>query len=70
MTTRHTAPAQDHQLVPLQDAAAHLHVSVKTIRRRIADGTLAGYRVGRAVRVYLDELDRALLVSIPTARDK
>lgn len=60
-----TPPAH---LVPLAEAAAHFHVSVKTLRRRIADGTITGYRIGRLVRVDLDELSQRLVVAIPTAR--
>ncbi len=48
-------------------SAAHLHdVSVKTIRRRIADGTLPGYRVGGQLRVRESDLDR-LAVRVPAA---
>jgi excisionase family DNA binding protein len=49
------------------DAAARLHVSVKTIRRRIAEGTLTAYRVGpKLIRLDPAEVD-ALLRPIPTA---
>ncbi len=49
------------RLASLPDAAEYACVSTKTVRRRIADGTLIGYRFGpRAIRVDLDELDRAL----------
>ncbi len=42
----------------LARAAAYLGVSVKTLRRRIADGTLRAYRVGpRAIRVTLEDLE-------------
>lgn len=34
-----------------QEAADLLRVSVKTIDRRLADGTLKGRKVGRSVRV-------------------
>jgi len=61
-------PAHPTRLVPLADAAAHFHVSVKTLRRRIADGTIEGYRVGRLIRVDLDELTQSLVVAIPSAR--
>jgi excisionase family DNA binding protein len=55
------------RLVPLEQAGEYAACSVKTIRRRIADGTLTGYRFGpRALRVDLDELDAALR-PIPTA---
>lgn len=54
--------------VPLIEAASHFGLSVKTLRRRIADGTLVGYRVGpREIRVNLAEVETALLRPIPTA---
>lgn len=63
-----TAPTSSTRLVSLADAAAHFHVSVKTLRRRIADGTITGYRVGRLIRVDLDELTQRLVVEIPSGR--
>ncbi|WP_250646050.1 DNA-binding protein [Microbacterium tenebrionis] len=42
-------------------------VSVKTIRRRISDGTVREYRVGRLIRADPDELRRSLVSKIPTA---
>ncbi|GAA1862353.1 excisionase family DNA-binding protein [Myceligenerans crystallogenes] len=54
------------RLVALDVAAEALSVSVKTLRRRIADGSVRGYRVGRLVRVDLDEVRDALVVEIPT----
>ena len=48
-------------------AAEHAGLSPKTIRRYIAAGRLAAYRVGpRLIRVDLAEVD-ALLRPIPTA---
>lgn len=61
-------PNSTSSLVSLADAAEHFHVSVKTLRRRISDGTITGYRVGRLIRVDLDELTEHLVVEIPTAR--
>ncbi|WP_448072468.1 excisionase family DNA-binding protein [Georgenia yuyongxinii] len=55
-------------MVPLSDAAARLHVFTKTLRRRIADGTITGYRIGRLVRVDLEEVAERLLAAIPTVR--
>jgi excisionase family DNA binding protein len=63
-----TVPTSATRLVPLSDAAEQYHVSVKTLRRRIADGTITGYRVGRLIRVDLDELAQRLVVTIPSAR--
>jgi excisionase family DNA binding protein len=68
MTHSEAAPTSPVRLVPLADAAGHLHVSVKTLRRRIADGTITGYRVGRLIRVDLDELTQSLVVEIPSVR--
>ena len=53
--------------VPIQVAAHAAFVSVKTIRRMVARGDIAGYRLnGRNVYVDSDEL-RAQLRRIPTA---
>jgi excisionase family DNA binding protein len=41
---------------------------VKTIRRRIADGSVRAYRVGRLIRVNLDELRAALLIVVDHRR--
>ncbi|UNX53351.1 helix-turn-helix domain-containing protein [Georgenia sp. TF02-10] len=49
-------------------AAEHIGVHPKTLRRRIADGTLTGYRIGRMVRVDLDEVARCLITTITTTR--
>jgi len=55
------------RLVSIADAADYVAISTKSIRRRIACGDLAAYRVGpRLVRVDVAELD-AMLRPIPTA---
>ena len=55
------------RLAPIPTAAEYACCSAKTIRRRIADGSLTGYRMGpRLIRVDLDELDQ-LMQPIPTA---
>jgi len=61
-------PPVGAHLASLQDAAAEMAVSVKTLRRRISDGTLHAYRIGRLIRVDVDEMRRDLLITIPTAR--
>jgi excisionase family DNA binding protein len=44
--------------VSLPEAAKSLSVSVKTVRRLIADGVIAGYRVGpKSLRVKADDLE-------------
>jgi len=67
-TTRKSPPVA-RRLRSIADAAEFAGVNPRTIRRRIADGTLIGYRMGpRLIRVDLNELD-ALLRPIPTAGD-
>jgi excisionase family DNA binding protein len=47
-----------HRLLTLQDTAATLGCSLKTIRRRIADRQIAVIRNGRLVRVHPEDLER------------
>jgi excisionase family DNA binding protein len=50
----------------LKDAATQYGVSERTIRRRIAEGKLAAYRVGpRSIRVTAEDV-AALAQPIPT----
>jgi len=52
----------------LDEAAEIMSLSVKTIRRRISDGTIPAYQCGRRpIRIRLDELEAALR-RIPSAR--
>lgn len=49
------------RLVRLSKAAEYTDETVKTIRRRISDGTLTGFRFGpRHILVDLNEIDAAL----------
>jgi excisionase family DNA binding protein len=41
----------------LTDAATYADLSVKTVRRRIADGTLPAYRTGRLIKIRREDLD-------------
>ncbi len=62
---RSTQTRPSRRLAPLPAAAAYARCHPRTIRRRIADGTLTGYRMGpRLIRVDLNELD-AILSPIP-----
>lgn len=55
------------QLVSIGDAANHVGVNPRTIRRWISEGRLPAYRTGpRLVRIKLDDLDN-LGERIPTA---
>ena len=61
------ARSQPRQLETLAEAARRHGVCTKTIRRRIAEGTIVGYRSGpRLIRVDPAEVDAALLKPIPT----
>lgn len=52
----------------IDEAAEHLDVHPRTIRRMIAEGRLTGYRLGpRIIRVDLNEVDE-LLRPIPSAK--
>ncbi|WP_315278952.1 helix-turn-helix domain-containing protein [Kocuria carniphila] len=66
---RHTrSDLSNQQLMSLAETAEMLDVSVKTLRRRIADGTIHGYRVGRLIRVDLNEVRERLLIEMPSAK--
>lgn len=55
------------RLASISEAAEYAACNPRTIRRRIADGSLSGYRMGaRLIRVDLNELD-AFLRRIPAA---
>lgn len=55
--------------VPLSVAGERLSLHERTIRRAITAGELPGYKIGKALRVRLDELDAwALSKAMPNAR--
>ncbi len=62
------ANKQTHKhFVSIAEAAEAVGVHPRTIRRRISDGSLIGYRTGpRLIRVDRNDVD-ALLRPIPTA---
>jgi excisionase family DNA binding protein len=62
MRPRQTPPRpRPEALVSVTDAAHRFGVSEKTIRRRIADGTLTAYRFPpRLIRVDLAEAEKLL----------
>lgn len=58
--------ATSRRLATIEQTANYAVCCTKTIRRRIADGTLTGYRAGpRMIRVDLNEVDQWLR-PIPT----
>lgn len=68
MTAQTRPEAPRGSLVSLAVAAREFGVSIKTVRRRISDGTVHGYLVGRLIRVDLEELRERMLVEIPTRK--
>lgn len=61
-----SASTLQRRLVSINQAADYADVSTKTIRRRIADGTIPAERLGpRLIRVRLDAVDAAFR-RIPT----
>lgn len=62
-----STPKEPHRFGSIKSAAHMGKVSTKTIRRRIDDGSLTGYRFGpRIIRVDLDEVE-SLFKRMPTA---
>jgi len=52
----------------LEEAAAVMSLSTKTIRRRISDGTIPAYQCGRRnIRIRLNDLEAAFR-KLPSAR--
>ena len=68
MTSQSRLGRSGLSLVSLAVAAEQYGVSTKTLRRRISDGTVHGYRVGRLIRVDLEDLSEHLVEEIPTLR--
>lgn len=54
-------------LLSIPDAAEYSGASQKTIRRRIADGTIPAVRIGRLIRIRPEDLEAALR-PIPSAK--
>ena len=61
-TTRRPIPPET---VGVRVAAQYLDVCPDTIRKRIAEGDLPAHRVGRLIRIYVDDLE-SLRRPIPT----
>ena len=68
MTVRTRPESPEQGLISLTKAAEMFGVSTKTIRRRIADGTVRGYRIGRLIRVDIEEIRDALVVEMPNMK--
>ena len=70
MTNGTRAETPGPSFVSLAVAAREFGISVKTVRRRIADGTVHGYLVGRLIRVDREELRQKMLIEIPTKKPR
>jgi excisionase family DNA binding protein len=53
-----TDPVGELRLLSLSDTCAVLGCSIKTLRRRIADGAIAVIRDGRLIHIHPDDLLR------------
>lgn len=65
MSRPQPSPAPTPRYAPLKDAASYVAGAEITIRRMIARGDLTPYRLGRVIRVDLNELDDVMR-RIPT----
>lgn len=55
------APTTPRRWVSLQEAAEHLGVTDRNIRKMMADGRLTGYRIGKSrIRLDVNEIDAAM----------
>ncbi len=56
-----TAGTPRRRYVSINETAAYLGVTERTVRQMITDGRLVGYRMGnRFIRLDLDEIDAAM----------
>ena len=56
-------------LLRIDEVAAILTVSSKTIRRLVARGDLRAIRIGRSVRIHPSEIDRLIAAGCPSGGD-
>ena len=55
-----TGPARDDRLLTVQELADYLRIDPKTVRRLIATGDLAAYKLGREYRISERDLRKYL----------
>ncbi|OBG50174.1 excisionase family DNA-binding protein [Mycolicibacterium fortuitum] len=65
---RTTPEPTRRRYVTLNEAADYLAVDRRTVRNMIADGRLTGYRLGRLIRLNLDEIDSQMVAFGGNAR--
>lgn len=56
LAKRSTCTREDGVVLTISEAAAIARISPRSVRRRLADGSLAHWRAGRQVRIKLDDL--------------
>lgn len=56
-------------LLRVDEAAALLRVSTKTIRRLVGREDLRAVRIGRSVRIHSSEIDRLIAAGCPNGHD-
>jgi excisionase family DNA binding protein len=67
LTSTPTHATAGRRYASLAKAAEYADCNERTLRRHIASGELTGYRLGRVIRIDLNELD-AWLTPIPTVK--
>lgn len=55
------APLPQRRLISTTKAADRLNVSPGTVRQFIADGKLTGYKVGRLIKVDVNQVDAQII---------
>lgn len=56
-TEPHTSPLHRCKYITLEQASERTQLSVRTIRRYIAQGKLTAYRAGRVIRLLPADID-------------
>lgn len=54
-------PRVPHQYISLADSARMLAVSEGTVHNMLRDGRLRAYRLGRTIRLRVDEIEAAMV---------
>jgi excisionase family DNA binding protein len=67
LTSTSTRASTGRRYASLAKAAAYADCNERTLRRHIAKGELTGYRLGRVIRIDLNELD-AWMAPVPTVK--
>lgn len=52
--------------ITIPEAAAQLHISIKHCQRQVREGEIRSIRIGRAIRIPIEEIDRILNATVHT----